>query len=464
MVRLAALMGDRRRDESGAVVLLVAAMTVAIFGVAALVVDLGQARIVRGEAQAASDASALAAANRLYLEGKPTPNVEAAIAAAHDFAADNYGVTEADWASCQDPGALTYKAPATSYDSKSYVATECISFDDADPSTSGVQPSTARVVAPLREVNLVFAAALGAAEDIRVSAQANASLKIDSVSDCALCVVGFGPHDLQNGDVKISGGGNVAINGNVTLRSNGEVNVDGVLNEDGTISAPTISVSGTAAGTTYTPAPLQNQQPIQDPLATIPLPTDLAGITPKSNTDPCGTGVAHGPGVYGDFDFGASCVLEPGLYVVTGDWELAGNADQTLTGTGVTLYFTCGTQSSPRACVSPGEQGGSLIAHGNGTINLTAPTVDPYKGLVIAYDRLNTSPLWLTGNGASKYTGTIYARAANMRYDGNGCTNTSESLIVVGSLEFNGNQACLQSNYTKDANVYVPPDGLHLSQ
>ena len=51
-----------------------------------------------------------------------------------------------------------------------------------------------------------------------------------------------------------------------------------------------------------------------------------------------------------------------------------------------------------------------------------------------------------------------------MRYDGNGCTNTNESLIVVGSLEFNGNNSCLQSTYTKSVNVYVPPDGLHLSR
>ncbi|MGZ8757864.1 MAG: pilus assembly protein TadG-related protein, partial [Aeromicrobium sp.] len=61
MVRLADRWRDRRRDEQGAVAILVAVMTVMLFGIAALVVDLGQARVVRGEAQAASDASALAA-------------------------------------------------------------------------------------------------------------------------------------------------------------------------------------------------------------------------------------------------------------------------------------------------------------------------------------------------------------------------------------------------------------------
>ena len=31
-------------------------------------------------------------------------------------------------------------------------------------------------------------------------------LKVDAFSDCALCIVGYGPHDLQNGDAKITGG------------------------------------------------------------------------------------------------------------------------------------------------------------------------------------------------------------------------------------------------------------------
>ena len=459
-MRLTARLRDRRRDERGAVVVLVAAMTVVLFGIAALVVDLGQARVLRGEAQAASDSSALAAANHLYLSGTSDADVPAAIAAAHDYALDNYGVTEADWAACQDPGGLTYTAPATTYGAKSYSATECISYDDDDTGKSGIQPQSVRVVAPVKGVKLVFGSVFGASK-LDVSAQAEASLKLDSVSDCALCVVGPGPHVLQNGDADISGG-SVAMNGNVSLGPQGSLTATGTLGDDESVNAATISVSGTATGSSYSPAPLQHQEPIDDPLAALPLPTNLANVIPKSNANPCGEGAGHGPGVYGDVAFSSGCTLQPGLYVITGDWSLTGKDD--LTGTGVTLYFTCGTQSSPRACNAPGEEGGSLLAHGNGSITLSAPTSGEYAGLAIAYDRLNTSPLWLTGNGESKYVGTIYGYSAKMRYDGNGCTETSESLIVVNSLEFDGNNACLQSNYVKDKNVYVPPDGLHLSK
>jgi len=110
----------RRRDERGAVVLMVAVMTTALFGVAALVVDLGAARVMRTEAQAASDASALAAGNALYLSGRRTADVAGAITSAMSFAEKNYGVAAGDWTACQDAGALAHPAPGT----------ECISFDD----------------------------------------------------------------------------------------------------------------------------------------------------------------------------------------------------------------------------------------------------------------------------------------------------------------------------------------------
>ena len=67
--------------------LLVAFMTVVFFAIAALVVDLGQARVMRREAQAASDASSLAGMNALYLAGTPTADMPGAIDAAKRFAA-----------------------------------------------------------------------------------------------------------------------------------------------------------------------------------------------------------------------------------------------------------------------------------------------------------------------------------------------------------------------------------------
>ena len=426
---------SRRDDESGAVLLMVVAMSMVIFGLAALVVDLGQARVVKREAQAASDSSALAAANALYLAGTETPDVPGAVAAAKGYAEKNYGITEAEWAACSDPSPLAH-LPST---------TACISMDDA------VKPSRVRVLAPTRQVRFAFGP-LFDADEVAIAAVAEASLRLREKSDCGLCIVGGGDHDFQNGDAFISGG-DVAINGNINIQNNGLVSTDGIISVEGDATGP---LDG------YTPDPLTDQQPIEDPLENLVLPPDFSGLTAR--TEPCGPAAASGPGIYGDHNFGnEDCVLQPGLYVITGKWDFTGQATLDAT-SGVTLYVACGTTSAVVPCAAPGQQGGWLNAGGNGDIAITAPADGPTAGLAVVYDRLNTSNLEISGNGDAIYSGTIYAHSAKMRYDGNGCTKTHQSLIVVRTLEFNGNPACLQSTYDQDKNVYVPPDNLHLSR
>ena len=435
--RLATRLRRRRGDETGAVVVLVAAMSLIFFGIAALVVDLGQARVVRREAQAASDASALAGMNAMYVSGTKTPDLPGAVAAVKSYAAKNYGITDADWAECEDPAPLTHVPDPTQ---------PCISFDSA------AEPTTVRAIAPLRTVQLNFAAALGF-DTVDVSAHAQATMRIGGQADCGLCVIGHSYHDFQNGDAYISGG-DVAINGDVNIQNNGLVSTDGVISVEGDATGP---LDG------YTPDPLEGQEPVADPLLNAPLPTSpYGGLAVK--TDPCGTGGTHGPGIYGGYNFpNGTCTLQPGLYVVTGKWQFSGGAALDAT-SGVTLFFTCGTPSAPSACASPGQDGGWLDGSGNGDVRITAPSSDPWKGLAIVYDRLNTSDLNLSGNGSSLVVGTVYMMSGKLRYDGNGCAKTNQALIVVNQLEFNGSPACLKSDYTLDANVYVPPDQLHLSK
>lgn len=437
MLRLTELRRGRGRDERGAVVLMVAVMTTALFGVAALVVDLGAARVLRAEAQAASDASALAAGNALYLSGRRTPDVPAAIAAAKTFAEKNYGVAASEWTACVDAAALDHPAADT----------DCISFDD------DTEPTAVRVKVPMRTATFVFAPLLGA-ESVDVDAHAQASVRVGGVSDCGLCIVGSGYHDLQNGDAYISGG-NVAINGDVNIQNNGLVSTDGIISVEGYASGP---LDG------YDPDPLTGQEPIEDPLADYPLPeAPFTGLSVRTN--PCAADSTGGPGIYGSYNFptGVTCVLQPGLYVITGEWDFSGTSALDAMA-GVTLYFTCGSPSNPGRCNPPGQSGGWLDAGGNGNIRITAPTSGPTQGLAIAYDRLNIRDLELSGMGSSYYSGTIYAIASTMRYDGNGCSTVNQSLIVVDSLEFNGSPACLNSSYNLNTNVYVPADGLHLSR
>ena len=431
----AARWGRRSRDEAGAVVILVAVLSVTMFTLVALVVDLGMARVVRRQAQVASDASSLAAATALYAHasydtGAPQPDFDAAVTAAKGYAAENYQVADTDWAGCTDPAALAYQ-PA---------GTPCISFDDA------TKPTQVRIVVPLRNVKLPFGALAGASQ-VNIGASAAASLEPGGLSNCGLCIIGDADHDVQNGEIDVSGG-SVAFNGSVNVHNNGHV----------TSSDGDINVEGTASGSTYSPIPAIGQPEMPDPLATYPLPNDFSTMAVKA--DPC----ADGPGIYGGYNFeNDTCTLAAGLYVITGEWSFTGTAGLDATA-GVTLYFTCGDTSDPRPCDAAGEDGGWLDEAGNGTVDVVAPDSGTYKGLAIAYDRLNTSQLVLNGNSASSYDGTIYAYSATMDITGNGCMATADALIVVHELVFSGTNSCLNTDYTQDANVYVPPSSPHLSE
>src|SRR5436190_14128659 len=91
-------------SDRGAVAVMTAILAVTLFVLAALVVDLGIARDSRRQAQNTADAAALAAANALY--GTTAPklnkpgNFVAAVQAAKDYAAENYGITNSEWSGC----------------------------------------------------------------------------------------------------------------------------------------------------------------------------------------------------------------------------------------------------------------------------------------------------------------------------------------------------------------------------
>ena len=95
-------------------------------------------------------------------------------------------------------------------------------------------------------------------------------------------------------------------------------------------------------------------------------------------------------------------------------------------------HHAAGVQSS-------GENGGDLLMTGNATLRITAPTSGPTKGLAAVSDRNNTSEFGWRGNGTNTNTGTVYAKSGTFDYRGNGAGIFDDSLIVVGDLDFSGN-------------------------
>jgi hypothetical protein len=434
-----------RNSERGAVAVLVGILAVVLFGLAALVVNLGLARDTRREAQNAADAAALAAANNLYLSGPA--DTTAAINAAKQSAADNYGTTTSEWASCTDP---TRPAGFSAIAGQ----TACISFD-ALPS-----PSEVRVVVPSRDVATPFASVFDvmgghAANRVAVAALAQARLTPGGKASCGLCVIGPGTHDIQNGNIAVDGA-DVYINGTTDAGPNGAVIAS---------SGGEIYLQGTKPSKgTFDPAPETNQPAIADPLSFLTLPPDMSALTAKT-ASACGTGSSHGPGIYKSLGISGACTLQPGLYVVTGTNHLSGQ--EVVTASGVTLYFTCqdSSTSTPnvRAC-NANESGGDLLMTGQSILNITAPTTGPTAGLAIVSDRNNTAEMGWRGDGSLQSTGTIYLQNGTLNYRGNGAGLALDSLIVLGNLDFNGNPSQFKTMYSQSKNVQLPPGALYLSK
>lgn len=418
---------------------MVGLLSVVLFTVAALVVDLGLARSARLQAQATADAGALAAANAAYLHG--VPDTAAAVAAVKAYAAQNYGTTDADWASCKDAGRPT-----------GFVAlpgeTDCVSFAGLPT------PTEVRVLVPTRTLRTPLASLIGV-RSLPVNALAQAKLTAGGAAACGLCVIGPGAHDVQNGDVRVTGA-DIYFNGTVDSRTNGSVVAAG---------GGQIRLQGTKPPQgTWAPAPAQNQPPVDDPLSFLTLPPSTVGLTAKTGSA-CGTGSSGGPGIYRSLGVTGTCTLQPGVYVVTGQNHLSGQ--EVLNAPGVTLYFTCQSTTtslpSPRPC-NPGESGGDLLMTGQTVFNISAPLTGPTAGLAVASDRNSTASFDWRGNGLLQTAGTIYLRSGTLNYRGNAAGLAMDSLIVVGDLTFNGNPSAFTSLYTVSKNVQLPPGALYLSR
>ena len=432
-----------RGSEDGAVAVLVAICALALFVVAALVVDLGLARDTRRQSQNAADAAALAAVNVLYptsgtcADGTTTPatgcKVDAA-AAAKEYAESNFDLDSADWARCA--------LPPSGFASVSSYPT-CISID---PDGKHVW-----VALPTRHVKTGLGNAAGIS-DVPVGSAARATVMSGVPASCGLCFLG--PIDAGNADFTVEGG-SIAINGDM----------EGGPNGNWTATGGTIGIVGDWDGAN--PSPMWSQtEPFTDPWATATnVPPAVAG-TVKANPA-CSTsgrrGVAgNGPGRYGSFSIpNEPCTLSPGLYVITGAWTMSNNTN--LVGTGVTLYFTCGTPAAPHVC-GDNEAGGHLDAK-NGALHLAAPTTGANTGLAIVYDRKNTQNLGLQGNGDTAITGAVYAPNAMLDFNGNSCFGFDQGPVIAkGVIMANGNHSCVIVHNSTDVDVDNGPPEIALDR
>ena len=400
-------------------VLVALAFTVFVVLVA-LVVDIGLARDTRRVSQNAADASALAAANTLYPAaacptGGAKPCITDAVAAVKSYASVNFNVTNAEWTACSATMPSGYVAMG---------GTSCIAFDNA------TAPKKVWVRIPTRNVKTNFAGIIGKSQ-VAVGSQAEAELGTDV--KCSLCFLG--PVDAGNADFSVTGGA-IAVNGNVDAGPNS------------IWTSTSNGVVGTVNGGVFNPSPTPIS-PFGDPLASLALPLSDPAHVAKTGT-PC----AGGPGIYnGAITLGnnVDCKLTPGLYVIRNTWLIGNKTEITCPtctgGAGVTIFVP-----------SPG-----YLDFKNGEIRVSAPTTGVFKDLAIVYARDNTNPISIQGNGETGITGTVYAPASALDFNGNSCFGFGEGPIVVnGVVKANGNKACIEIDNAKETTV--TRTDLHLSQ
>lgn len=242
---------------------------------------------------------------------------------------------------------------------------------------------------------------------------------------CALCALGTG-NGQGSATIDMNGQANWTIKGGVY--DNGTFKIQSPSKLTVTPSGAISVVKGSISCTNFQdsscpPKHTANAAPLADPLAGLVLPD--ASTLGTAKQWPCTSSTCTvQPGVYkGPFNINSGSVttLKPGTYVFTrdllglgGTFQLDPNAaaDQ-----GVTLYFT---------------QGSSLEIRDQGALKLRAPSTGALAGVAVAYDRSNSKTLAWRGSRNS-LTGTVYAPAAQLRFDTDTAW-TSSSRFIAGTV------------------------------
>ncbi len=378
---------------------------------------------------------------RLYASG--TVDKAAAVAAAKEYAQNNYDIAPSEWSTCTD-GARAASFPGFTPSTE----TDCISFRAAPGGQTEI-----RVVLPGREVETTFGKLVGVSS-VPIGASAHALGQAGGQAPCGLCIIGPGANDFQNGGVTVTNT-SVYVNGTFTTK-NGALEVT-----NGTISLQDTD-NDTGKGT-VTPQPAFSQPAIADPLAWLPLPPDMTGLQAKTSS-----ACTSGQGVYKSLNIpnNQTCTLQPGLYIVTAANHISGNKSTKVIANGVTLFFTCQDYPRPNRRCAPAtatRRAGTCSSRARGPSPSTLPPQAPPRGSRSCPIATTPRP---SVSGATVPTGPrgrFDAKNGTFQYNGNGAGAGLNSLVVVKDLDFNGNPSAYDLTYTEDKNVKMPPGDLHLS-
>lgn len=368
---------QRLQEDEGIALVLVALAMVGMLTFAAIVIDVGDARQVGRQAQASSDAAALAGARQLPVTGANPAAAAAAKATAADYAARNI------------IGSVVAPSPAT-----------CPAGAPASSSCYAVEDATITVATPYsgnpgliyvevcRDTDATFGQVLGAttatvcraAVARRFGGTTIASPGVIALDDSAPCF------DLRGSD-----GAGLEVSGAVLANCGGSP-PNTIKGSNATIDASAFysvgscePVSACVGSGVATPA-IQLTAPIGDPFAGLPEPGATA------------PGFQH-----------VTVAQYNALPCLDGHYRVTGTGN-------VVVKGTCPGATSFTFLVSAG-----LSDNVKTVFDQHPPTSGPYAGISLFVARGNTSTISWNGNAHSAvtYHGTVYAPDAHIDWGGN---------------------------------------------
>jgi len=410
--RLKKRLSDFRRDQRGAVFIIVAVAMPVIFGAAAASIDMGHLLYVQSELRSAADAAALAATDELEDE-------TAAKALAVQYGELNMPVSQNG--NVVDPDDVIL----------GNWSTDTSTFTAAGTPTNAVQVTARRSTLNGNAVSLYFAKLIGF-DTKNLSVLAIASVSSGDQVFCILALSDTGDGVTMNGTVSLS-----MPNCGLAVESSMTLNGGGAPSDNSNITAQSVCVGGTTTNngtTSVDPTPTDNCTGVpSDPLAGLAAPTfsgcDFTNF--RINGNGGGATTTLSPGVYcgGITVNGTNHVVElsSGDYIMNGGGiSMNGNTLTDDDNGGVYIYVT-GDDDNTIGDVSFG---------GSATVNLTAQTTGTYASVLFHMD--TGAGFSVGGSASTALNGTIYAPDDDVTYSGTSSQDSSCLQIISNTVTMNG--------------------------
>jgi len=402
------------REESGQALVIGVVSMMAVLPCVALAIDVGQFRYEQQQMQAAVDAAALSGAIEVSACGG-TANCTALQTAAQQALVENGYSGSTLKKQCAITGTvltLTVNNGPCFQGSTS-----------GDPNFGNSRYVEAVLSGPS---NTMFASLVGI-HTIQIVVRAEAYV---APSFCLF---------TSTSNTTTSGPQGILLNGGTLSASCGAIDDSGssgalATNSGATFNTTKFQVHGGWSpnnGGAFSSTPVTGAPAVADPLSYLIAPT--AGVCTSQTV--AGTGsTTLNPGTFCsgfNLNTNVTVALNPGTYIIEGGVNLG--TGTTLTGTGVTLFFT---------------GSGQLQMNTGSTAQLVAPTTGSLAGIVIWEASSDSNAMIINGNTSADFQGALYLPSAQLTI--NSAANTARYTVLdVKSLILNtGANFTINSDYS----------------